>query len=125
MTDQHSKHIQTKQPYTLPDKPSQRPYMVPEGFFDDQRNQLMQAVQKRRKTRLLWMSVARCVAVAACFAAVIVGVDMQKASATSPAPRFNDVAQAFESLSVSDRDFLLALYDTDYYNMADSLDIDY
>ena len=89
------------------------PYTVPEGFFDEMEERLMQEVApKKSKTRnvVLWTSLA----VAASLALLLV---LRQGRHRSDDASFEQVEMAFNQLSDSDQQLMLEFFDEmDYFD---------
>lgn len=101
------------------------PYRVPEGFFDASRAEILARAKSRQRLtrrRNFWLGFTIAGAAACAALIVTLGITTHIAEPVqATTPHFNDVAQAFDNLSETDRQFLLEIYDNDYLSLIETI----
>ena len=90
------------------------PYTVPDGFFDQLEEQVMNEVKAQpapqKKATIIRMAIRSVLAVAACVALFLVVKEVLPKGSDATVDDFNNVELAFNNLSTEDQDYLLEVY---------------
>ena len=106
----------------------QMPYTVPDGFFDQLEENVMNEVKAqpaRKKATVLRMAIRAAIAIAACIALFLVVKKVLPQDNDTITDDFENVELAFNNLSTDDQDYLLEVYqeelilDNDLNNLND------
>ena len=108
----------------------QMPYTVPDGFFDQLEENVMNEVVKaqpaRKKAQMVRMAIRAALAVAACIALLLVVRKVLPQGQDAATDDFDHVELAFNNLSTDDQDYLLEVYQEEQFldNYLNELDND-
>lgn len=89
------------------------PYTVPDGFFDQLEENVMNEVKAqpaRKKATVLRMAIRAAIAIAACIALFLVVKKALPQGDDTITDDFTSVELAFNNLSIEDQDYLLEVY---------------
>ena len=89
------------------------PYTVPDGFFDQLEENVMNEVKAqpaRKKATVLRMAIRAAIAIAACIALFLVVKKVLPQDNDTITDDFENVELAFNNLSTDDQDYLLEVY---------------
>ena len=97
----------------------QMPYTVPDGFFDQLEENVMNEVVKaqpaRKKAQMVRMAIRAALAVAACIALFLVVRNVLPQGQAAATDDFDNVELAFNNLSTDDQDYLLEVYQEEQF----------
>ena len=104
----------------------QMPYTVPDGFFDQLEENVMNEVKAqpaRKKATVLRMAIRAAIAIAACIALFLVVKKVQPQDNDTITDDFENVELAFNNLSTEDQDYLLEVYQEELFLENNSNDL--
>lgn len=96
----------------------QMPYTVPDGFFDQLEENVMNEVKAqpaRKKATVLRMAIRAAIAIAACIALFLVVKKVLPQDNDTITDDFENVELAFNNLSTEDQDYLLEVYQEELF----------
>ena len=96
----------------------QMPYTVPDGFFDQLEENVMNEVKAqpaRKKATVLRMAIRAAIAIAACIALFLVVKKVLPQDNDTITDDFENVELAFNNLSTDDQDYLLEVYQEEQF----------
>lgn len=96
----------------------QMPYTVPDGFFDQLEENVMNEVKAqpaRKKATVLRMAIRAAIAIAACIALFLVVKKVLPQDNNTITDDFENVELAFNNLSTEDQDYLLEVYQEELF----------
>ena len=96
----------------------QMPYTVPDGFFDQLEENVMNEVKAqpaRKKATVLRMAIRAAIAIAACIALFLVVKKVLPQDNDTITDDFENVELAFNNLSTEDQDYLLEVYQDELF----------
>ena len=96
----------------------QMPYTVPDGFFDQLEENVMNEVKAqpaRKKATVLRMAIRAAIAIAACVALFLVVKKVLPQDNDTITDDFENVELAFNNLSTEDQDYLLEVYQEELF----------
>ena len=96
----------------------QMPYTVPDGFFDQLEENVMNEVKAqpaRKKATVVRMAIRAAIAIAACIALFLVVRKVLPQGQDTVADDFENVELAFNNLSTDDQDYLLEVYQEELF----------
>ena len=96
----------------------QMPYTVPDGFFDQLEENVMNEVKAqpaRKKATVLRMAIRAAIAIAACIALFLVVKKVLPQDNDTITDDFENVELAFNNLSTEDQDYLLDVYQEELF----------
>lgn len=96
----------------------QMPYTVPDGFFDQLEENVMNEVKAqpaRKKATVLRMAIRAAIAIAACIALFLVVKKLLPQDNDTITDDFENVELAFNNLSTEDQDYLLEVYQEELF----------
>ena len=96
----------------------QMPYTVPDGFFDQLEENVMNEVKAqpaRKKATVLRMAIRAAIAIAACIALFLVVKKVLPQDNDTFTDDFENVELAFNNLSTEDQDYLLEVYQEELF----------
>ena len=96
----------------------QMPYTVPDGFFDQLEENVMNEVKAqpaRKKATVLRMAIRAVLAVAACIALFLIVRQTLPKGQDTVADDFDKVELAFNNLDTEDQDYLLEVYQEELF----------
>ena len=94
------------------------PYTVPDGFFDQLEENVMNEVKAqpaRKKATVLRMAIRASIAIAACIALFLVVKKVLPQDNDTITDDFENVELAFNNLSTEDQDYLLEVYQEELF----------
>ena len=104
----------------------QMPYTVPDGFFDQLEENVMNEVKAqpaRKKATVLRMAIRAAIAIAACIALFLVVKKVLPQDNDTITDDFENVELAFNNLSTEDQDYLLEVYQEELFLENDLSDL--
>ena len=104
----------------------QMPYTVPDGFFDQLEENVMNEVKAqpaRKKATVLRMAIRAAIAIAACIALFLVVKKVLPQDKDTITDDFENVELAFNNLSTEDQDYLLEVYQEELFLENNSNDL--
>ena len=104
----------------------QMPYTVPDGFFDQLEENVMNEVKAqpaRKKATVLRMAIRAAIAIAACIALFLVVKKVLPQDNDTITDDFENVELAFNNLSTEDQDYLLEVYQEELFLENNSNDL--
>ena len=104
----------------------QMPYTVPDGFFDQLEENVMNEVKAqpaRKKATVLSMAIRAAIAIAACIALFLVVKKVLPQDNDTITDDFENVELAFNNLSTEDQDYLLEVYQEELFLENNSNDL--
>ena len=105
----------------------QMPYTVPDGFFDQLEENVMNEVKAqpaRKKATVLRMAIRAAIAIAACIALFLVVKKVLPQDNDTITDDFENVELAFNNLSTEDQDYLLEVYQEELFLENDLNELD-
>lgn len=96
----------------------QMPYTVPDGFFDQLEENVMNEVKAqpaRKKATVLRMAIRAAIAITACIALFLVVKKVLPQDNDTITDDFENVELAFNNLSTEDQDYLLEVYQEELF----------
>ena len=106
----------------------QMPYTVPDGFFDQLEENVMNEVKvqpmKKNKAKTVRMVIRTALAVAACLALFLIVKKALPQGSDTVTDDFDNVELAFNNLSTEDQDYLLEVYQEELFLDNDLNDLD-
>ena len=96
----------------------QMPYTVPDGFFDQLEENVMNEVKAqpaRKKATVLRMAIRAAIAIAACIALFLIVKKVLPQDNDTITDDFENVELAFNNLSTEDQDYLLEVYQEELF----------
>ena len=102
------------------------PYTVPDGFFDQLEENVMNEVKAqpaRKKATVLRMAIRAAIAIAACIALFLVVKKVLPQDNDTITDDFENVELAFNNLSTEDQDYLLEVYQEELFLENNSNDL--
>ena len=107
----------------------QMPYTVPDNFFDELEEKVMnevkaQPVKKNNKAKTIRMVIRTALAVAACLALFLIVKKALPQGSDNAIDDFNNVELAFNNLSTEDQDYLLEVYQEELFMDNDLNELD-
>ena len=107
----------------------QMPYTVPDNFFDELEEKVMnevkaQPVKKNNKAKTIRMVIRTALAVAACLALFLIVKKVLPQGSDNAIDDFNNVELAFNNLSTEDQDYLLEVYQEELFMDNDLNELD-
>ena len=97
----------------------QMPYIVPDGFFDQLEENVMNEMKaqpaKTKKATVIRMAIRAAIAIAACIALFLVVKKVLPKGQDTATDDFENVELAFNNLSTEDQDYLLEVYQEEQF----------
>ena len=97
----------------------QMPYTVPDNFFDELEENVMNEVKaqpvKKNKAKTIRMVIRTALAVAACLALFLIVKKTLPKDSDNAIDDFDNVELAFNNLSTEDQDYLLEVYQEELF----------
>ena len=106
----------------------QMPYTVPDNFFDELEENVMNEVKaqpvKKNKAKTIRMVIRTALAVAACLALFLIVKKTLPQDSDNAIDDFDNVELAFNNLSTEDQDYLLEVYQEELFMNNDLNELD-
>ena len=106
----------------------QMPYTVPDNFFDELEENVMNEVKaqpvKKNKAKTIRMVIRTALAVAACLALFLIVKKTLPKDSDNAIDDFDNVELAFNNLSTEDQDYLLEVYQEELFMNNDLNELD-